>query len=211
MPGALVLSLEAAVLCYEAPGNPARALVFCSAVLDKEGWTESPEAGLRFVSCIFASTCYERSGYSLLFTARPAPLRPGMVTVTLQKMGNLDTRTLPKQRDATVIWGARISTVYATSWPVHAVADFTASALAAVGWCDCALVDSRRDQRHECQTFRFAKDGMSLAVRVTRALSRPGRTLVQYSASMVASDLRDRPDPGAHPVEGDPRSLQRGG
>jgi hypothetical protein len=190
MPGAEVLSLEAAVLCYEAPGNPARAFVFCSAVLDERGWCESPETGLRFVSGIFASACYERSGYSLLFTARPAPGKEGMVTVTLQKMGNLDTRTLPKHEDATLIWSARISTAYVTSSPVRAVADFTRAALLSLGWYGYALVDLRRDERHECQTFRLAKDGMWLAVRVARALSRPGRTVVQYSTLAITSDPR---------------------
>jgi hypothetical protein len=148
---------------------------------------------LRFVSRIFALACYEKSGYSLVFTARPTPSRQDRVTVTLQNMGNLDTRTLPRLPDATLIWSARTSTTYATSSDVRAVADSTRDTLADLGWSDYTLLESRRDKRHENQAFRFARKGMSLTVRVSRALTRRGWTLVQYSTSVVARELQTPP------------------
>jgi hypothetical protein len=190
MPGAEVLWREAAVLCYQAPGGLARALIFCSEVLDDRGWSESPEVGLRFVSPIFASACYERAEYSLAFTARPTPGKPGVVTVTLRNLGNLDTRTLPRPQDATLIRSARISTTYVTLSNVRAVADFTRNALTDLGWNDYALLESRRDKRHENQTVQFAKEGISLNVRVSCALTRRGCTLVQYSTSQALDRQR---------------------
>jgi hypothetical protein len=194
MPGAFVFSPDAAIVCYEAPGDPARAFMFYARVFDDRGWRESREDGLRFVSPLFATACYEKSDYSLVFSARPTPRKKATVTVTLQQMGTLDTRTLPRQRDATVIWSARISTTYRTAANVREAADFTRNALADLGWNDYALVESRHDLRHENQTFQFAKDGMSLTVRASRALTRWKGTLVQYSASMAAPrTTRSRP------------------
>jgi hypothetical protein len=183
MPGATAVSLESARLCYEAPGGPARALIFCAAVLHDRGWSETRQA---VVSRIFATVLFERAGYTLAFSARPTPGKPGMVTVTLQKMGNLDTRTLPREPDATLIWSARISTTYETKSNVRAAADFTRNALADLGWSDYALVESRHDERHEYQTFMFTKEGLSLTVRVSLGITRRDRTLVQYNTSMLA-------------------------
>jgi hypothetical protein len=184
MPGAKVLSLDPAILIYEAPGDPARALIFCAKVLVDAGWCESRDAGPEFVSDDFASGYYEKSGYSLAFTARPAARKRGAVTITLENRGNLDTRTLPRLRDATLIWSTRPTTAYATSSDVSDAADFTRDALASLGWNDYALVESRRDERHELQTFQFAKDAILLKIRVSLALTPWGRNLVRYSASM---------------------------
>jgi hypothetical protein len=204
MPRAAAVSPEAARLCYEAPGDPARALIFCAAVLHDRGWSETREAGLRFVSGIFATALFERSGYSIAFSARPTPGKPRMVTVTLQEMGNLDTRTLARQPDATLIWSARVSTTYVTKSNVRAAADFTRNALADLGWRDYALVESRHDERHENQTFTFAKEGLCLTVRVTLGLTRRDRTLVQYNTSILgggqsAPTSGVRGSIGAHP------------
>jgi hypothetical protein len=184
MPRAEVVSLGVALLCYEAPADPARALIFCAGVLGDRGWHECPEVGLKFASPIFATACYEKSGYSLLFTARPAPRKPGKVAVTLENMGNVDTRTLPRPRDATPIWSARISTTYVTMARVRAAADFTREALADLGWSDYALIESRHDNRYQNEAFRVEKEGISLTVRVSLGLTRRDRTLVQYNTSL---------------------------
>jgi hypothetical protein len=189
MGGAEVLWREPAVVCYIAPGDPARALLHCAKPLDELGWHESRKAGPRFVSRLVAQGCYEKSGYILAFSARPTPRQRGMVTVSLQNMGNLDTRTLPRPGDATLLRGYKISTTYATSSPVPAVADVTRSALVDLGWHDYTLVDSRHDEWHEYQIFRLAKDGIALTVRASRSLIRRGRTLVQYSPSLVSTHL----------------------
>jgi hypothetical protein len=186
MPGARVLSLTRAGVCYEAPGDPASALIFCETVLDERGWCENQEAGRKFVSPIFASACHEKSGYSLVFTARQTPGTPALVTVSLQNMGNVDTRTLPRHQDAILVASARTSTTYVTSFTVREVADFTKDALADLGWSDYALMEARRFEFHEHQTFGFAKDGMSLTVRVSLMLTHRGRSLVQYSTAMLA-------------------------
>jgi hypothetical protein len=188
LPRADVVSLRVGLLYYEAPGDPARALTFCAGVLGDRGWRECPAIGLKFASPIFATACYEKSGYSLLFTARPAPRKPGKVAVTLENMGNVDTRTLPRLRDATPIWSARISTTYVTSARVRAAADFTREALAELGWNDYTLVESRHDECHENETFRVGKDGISLTVRVSLGLTRRDRTLVQYNTSLRPLD-----------------------
>jgi hypothetical protein len=167
--------------------------------MDERGWHESLEAGPRFVSHLFASGCYQKSGFSLAFTARPTPRTSGMVTVTLQNMGNLDTRTLPRLSDATLLRGYRISSTYVTTATVSEVGDVTRKLFEDRGWNDHFIVDSRRDDYHEYEIFRLTKGQICLTVRVSRSLIRRGRTLVQYSQSMVSADAAAPAEPRPFP------------
>jgi hypothetical protein len=188
MPDAELLSLERAVLAYLAPGDPALALRFCATHLRERGWRESWADGPRFGISDFASGGYEKSGFSLVFTARQTPGRPGKVTVTLRNMGNVDTRTLPRHVNSMLILGSKTWTSYVIASNVCEAAEATRKALTDLGWNEYAPVDLLRGSGLEQQTLKFAKNGMSLKAFVTAALTRPGQTLVQYSASMLSTD-----------------------
>jgi hypothetical protein len=104
-------------------------------------------------------------------------------------MGNVDTRTLPRHVNSTLILGSRTWTTYLIASNVCEVAEATRRALADLGWNERAPVDLLGGSDLEQQTLKFAKDGMSLKAIVTAALIRPGQTLVQYSASMLSTCL----------------------
>jgi hypothetical protein len=199
MPGAELLSLERAVLAYAAPGDPALALMFCAKHLRERGWRACWADGPKFVSSDFASGGYEKSGFSLVFTARQTPGSPGMVTVTLRNMGNVDTRTLPRHVNSLLILGSKTWTTYLIASSVYEVAQATRKALADLGWNEYAPVEVLSDNGLEQQTLKFAKNGMSLKAFVTASLTRRGQTLVQYSASMLSTDL-PLPVPAPVPV-----------
>jgi hypothetical protein len=172
MPGAEVSREQTSVLVYVAPGDPASALVFSAIQLGERGWQESRAAGPTFVSNVFAPAAYEKSGYTLAFTAKQTPGKKGLVTVMLQNMGNLDTRILPRDEGATLILCGKTSTTYLTAASVRDVADNMRKALGDLGWIEHAPVNSRPSTDLEERTLHFRKNGTSLTAYISIALAR---------------------------------------
>jgi hypothetical protein len=188
MPDADVATHGTAVLVYVAPGDPTSALAFSAKQLGERGWHESRAAGPKFVSNVFASAAYEKSGFTLAFTAKQTPGERGMVTVMLQNMGTLDTRILPMHGGGMLILGGRTSSTYLTPAGVGEVVDDTRKALGDLGWIEHPVVNTRPDADLERRTLTFTKNGTSLAAVISVARALKGKTLVHYTTAMSAPE-----------------------
>lgn len=166
-------------LSYTATGTVADLTKYHQAALAKQGWKELPGTT---VSEAYASVTFEKQGYRLAFSAFPAG---ATVNITLQQLGNLDLKTVPAPKGAKVLSSFPTTQLYVTdAQPDAALAECT-KLLIAKGWEPYGSAGPM---------YTFKQNAIQLQLLISDAPAQPGKTMINYTSSLMSADLPAPPD-----------------
>ena len=117
-------------LFYQAKTSVEKGFRFHEDALKKAGWKVAADA---YVSEQMASGTYEHEGYKLSLSVMPGS-DAGMVTITLNNHGNVDTSKLPIPDNSKPFYATPVSRAYLTSTTVEAAAAALKETLTLAGW-----------------------------------------------------------------------------
>ena len=161
---------------YRAAGAVTGVFAFHRKQLTDRSWSESPGG---FVSDQSANGTFTRDGFSVSLTVFPAG-KPGTVSVLLTNHGNVDLNSLPVPPGVKPFFGGPVSASFLTETPVAKAADGCRTSLLAKGWQPYGSAGD---------TQFFKQNAVRLAVRVSSAPAQGGKTVIDYSTTLMSVDL----------------------
>jgi hypothetical protein len=159
--------------------------------LDTLGWKPVGPNPDESITDAFAQLTLEKGGYTLLLAAMPS--NPNESNVTIEHVGNLDTRALPKTDGAEEQYSSRANTLYFTSATVDDTAAAIGRLLGTAGWQSYDRAFAQTAKRADAADMLFRKKAYSLSVSVSKSAAN-GKTAVQYNVKTLAHDLPAPPD-----------------
>lgn len=167
---------NAASLSYEAPREAPEVYAFYKEILTKQGWKELGEASVMKDS---ASATFGKGGFTLSFMAYSTGM-PGKCSATIQVLGNVDLTRLPRPAGTTPFYEGPASAIYLAEGEVDATARAVGDALRNAGW---EPYGDAGDVRY------YKQNAIKLSARVMAAPAQAGKTMIDYSAVLMAADL----------------------
>jgi hypothetical protein len=165
-----------ASLSYNAPGSVQQVFAFVKQQLVDQQWKELPNA---YVSDQAASGTFARGGFTVSASVFPAG-NAGAVSVNIINHGNVDLGKLPAPQDVKPFYGGPVNTAYITETPVKETADTCRKLLLEHGWQPYGTAG---------ESMFFKQNAVRLAARVAAAPAQGGKTVIDYSASLMSVDL----------------------
>lgn len=168
-------------LTYQAPGGVKNAFDFQRKELVKRKWKELSGSTTTEQA---ASATFGRDGYSLSVMVFPAAM-PGKVFVTLINHGNVRLDKLPLPPGAKPFFAGPVSALYVTEEPVEPTAEALRKLLEADGWQPYGTAGDVQFVKKNC---------IRLSARVSLAPAQQGKTVIDYSATLMSVDLPAPPE-----------------
>jgi len=151
------------------------------------GWQPAGPKTSESVTESFAQVSLGKDGYLLTLTAMPG--EPKATTVSIQHVGNLDTRTLPRVDGAEDQYSSQLSSLYFTTVKVDEATAKLRQLLKADGWQEYDRAFSQKATRPDASDLLFRKKAYSLAVSISKPATQPNKSAVQYFVTTLAYDL----------------------
>lgn len=189
--GSTVGDQSATRLQITVPLATAAAARFYLEKLDSLGWKPAGPNAAESITDAFAQLELEKGGYTLLISAMPG--NPNQSNVSIEHVGNFDTRALPKTAGAEEQYSSRSNTLYFTSATVDETAAAIRNLLAAAGWESYERAFTQSAKRADAADMLFRKKAYSVSVSVSKSAAN-GKTAVQYNVKTLARDLPAPPD-----------------
>lgn len=168
-------------LTYETKSTVDKAHRFHAEAMTKAGWKVLPDG---YASEQMASSTYAKDGYKVSLSVMPTG-DAGVVMVTLNNHGNVDTSKLPAPDDSKPFYSTPVSTAYLTSTSVDATARLLRDKFTKAGW---------EPYGDAGDVANYKQNAIQLHVRVTTAPAQNNQTLVDYSTELMSADLPAPPD-----------------
>ncbi|MBI1346848.1 hypothetical protein GC163_11235 [bacterium] len=166
-------------LSYNAPGNVANLTKYHQAALAKQGWKELPGST---ISEAYASATFEKQGYRLALSAFP---QGDLVSLSLQQLGNVDLKTVPAPAGAKVLSSFPITQLYVSDAKPEAALAECIKVLTAKGWQPYGSAGPMHT---------FKQHAVLLQLLISDAPAQPGKTMINYTSSLMSADLPAPPD-----------------
>lgn len=163
-------------LSYTAPGTVKNVFEFQRARLSDKKWKELPGS---YISDQSANATFARGGFSLslmVFSTGQA----GVTNVSIINHGNVDLSKLPVPHGAKPFFAGPVSSSYITETPVAQTAEACRKLLLEKGWQPYGAAGDVRF---------FKQNAVRLAARVSSAPAQGGKTVIDYSATLMSTDL----------------------
>ncbi len=163
-------------LSYTAPGTVKDVFEFQRARLSDKKWKELPAS---YVSDQSANATFSRSGFSLslmVFSTGQA----GVANVSIINHGNVDLSKLPVPEGAKPFFAGPVSNSYITETSVAETAEACRKLLLEKGWQPYGTAGD---------VSFFKQNAIRLAARVSSAPAQGGKTVIDYSATLMSTDL----------------------
>ncbi len=167
---------NAASLSYEAPKATPDAYAFCKDLLTRQGWKEAGEASVMKES---ASSTFVKDGYVLSFMAYDSG-KPGITSLSLRMLGNIDLTALPRPAGTKPFYEGASSAMYLADGTVEDAAKAVRDGLLKAGW------EPYGEAGDVCY---FKRNAIKLSARVLAAPAQAGKTMIDFSAVLMAADL----------------------
>jgi hypothetical protein len=189
--GSTVGDQSATRLQITVPLATAAAARFYLEKLDALGWKPVGPNAAEGITDAFAQLELEKGGYTLLLSAMPG--KPNQSNVSIEHVGNFDTRALPKTAGAEEQYSSRSNTLYFTSATVDDAAAAIRNLLVTAGWESYDRAFTQSAMRDDAADMLFRKKAYSVSVSVSKSAAN-GKTAVQYNVKTLARDLPAPPD-----------------
>jgi hypothetical protein len=172
-------SRSLASLTYEAKGSVKDALAHHRKALLAGKWTEleGTQETDQYAAATFRNRDY-RLSLSIFPTATPD--KSGLVTITLNQHGNVDTARLPIPPGSAGFYKTPVSTAYLAEGEVDAVREAVGALLGGLGWQPYGTAGD---------VSYYKKNAVRLSARVAAAPAQGGKTLIDYSSALMSADL----------------------
>ncbi len=151
------------------------------------GWQPVGPKTSESVTESFAQVSLGKDGYLLTLTAMPG--KPKETTVSIEHVGNLDTRRLPRVDGAEEQYSSQSSSLYFTTAKVDEATAKLCQLLKADGWQEYDRAFSQKVNRPDASDLLFRKKAYSLDVSISKPAARPNKSAVQYFVKTLARDL----------------------
>ena len=163
------------------------------------GWQSAGPKTSETVTDSFAQLSLGKDGYLLTLTAMPG--EPKETTVSIQHVGNLDTRTLPRVDGAEDQYSSQLSSLYFTTATVDETAAKLRKLLKADGWQEYDRAFAQKAVRPDASDLLFRKKAYRLGVSISKPAAQPNKSAVQYFVTTLARDLPAPADAGHVEIE----------
>ena len=163
-------------LSYKAPGTVKEVFEFHQKQLLDRKWAELPGG---YVTDQVASATFTDKIFLLSITVFPGE-KPGLVSVTLNQHGNVVLARLPVPPGAKPGYAGPVSISYTSEEAVPQTAEACRKLLMAAGWEPYGTAG-------DVQFFK--QNAVRLAARVLAAPAQGGKTVIDYSTSLMSADL----------------------
>ncbi|MCA9040330.1 MAG: hypothetical protein KDA65_08295 [Planctomycetaceae bacterium] len=161
---------------YQTKGTVSEIAKEIDTALTKRGFQQLPGAT---VTPEYAAMMYQKSEYHLSLSLFPTGM-PGMVSVTLNNLGNVDVGQLPVPADAKPLYVMPTAASYLTENSVDEAKAETHRLLKESGWHDFG---------DTTVSYFMRKDGVRLQVMVMQAPAQGNKTMIQFSTEQLSSAL----------------------
>jgi hypothetical protein len=154
--------------------------------LDALGWNPAGPNAAESITDAFAQVALEKDGYTLLLSAMPS--KPNQSGVTIEHVGNFDTRALPKIDGAEEQYSSRSNTLYFAPARVDDAASAIRRLLVTAGWQEYEPAFTQSAKRADASDMLFRKRAYSVSVSVSKSPAN-AKTAVQYNVKTLAHDF----------------------
>jgi hypothetical protein len=151
------------------------------------GWQSVGPKTSESVTESFAQVSLGKDGYLLTLMAMPG--EPKKTTVSIEHVGNLDTRTLPRVGGAEDQYSSQLVSLYFTTVKVDEAAAKLRQLLTADGWQEYDRAFSQKANRPDAADLLFRKKAYSLRVSINKPAAQPNKSAVQYFVKTLTRDL----------------------
>lgn len=186
--------ISAAALNYDAKATIAAAFAFHLKLLEAQGWKDADQPAARQETEQYAQATLQKQGFTLSLSIFPNGQKPGVVSIMLQNLGDVDTRQLPKPPDGKLLFGARATSMYVTPKKVPDVAGAVAKELQARGWRPYGPAFAQTADNPDQRSLTFMQRGTGLNVFISVAPAQGNQTSLQYSTTLLDHELPAPPD-----------------
>jgi hypothetical protein len=163
-------------LNYNAPGKVAEVFATHRKQLIDQGWRQLPDAQS---TDQFASATFARDGFLLAVGVFSAGM-PGVVSVAITHLGNVDLEKLPVPGNAELVFPGAASVAFVTDMPPEPALEECRKLLGEKGWQPYGTAS---------QTLVLKQNAVRLTARIAAAAGQAGKTMVTYSAALMSADL----------------------
>jgi hypothetical protein len=197
IPGSKVARGGSAALEIGVPGTVADVAAFYRKTFDGLGWKPQPRPDGQVTnddSDHVASSTLWKDGFCLTLSVFGFGAK-NSATVSLQFLGNFDTRTLPRVDGSKPLSESQTQTVFTTE-VLAAKAEYTvAKALKAEGWQQYSALEARSGGKAGEQRFLdLRKEGYTVHVQIGPYTADGSRTAVHYLVLALSHELPAPPD-----------------
>ena len=186
-PGATVGQQSATQLHVQVPLPVPQAVDFYVAKLEALGWKQAGPKTSQTITDSFAQLGLGKDGYLLTLMAMSG--KPKEAGVTIEQLGNLDSRNLPRVEGAEDQYSRQSSSLYFTTATVDASAAALRKRLKADGWQEYDRAFSQSANRPETADMLFRKKAYMLGVSINKPATQPKKSAVQYFVKTLARDM----------------------
>jgi hypothetical protein len=151
------------------------------------GWQRVGPKTSEIVTESFAQVSVGKDGYLLRLMAMPG--EPKETTVSIEHVGNFDTRTLPRVEGAEEQYSSQSSSLYFTTMTVDKATARLRQLLKADGWQEYDQAFSQKANRPDASDLLFRKKAYSLRASISKPAAAPTKSAVQYIVTTLARDL----------------------
>ena len=135
----------------------------------------------------FAQVSLGKDGYLLRLMAMPG--EPKETTVSIEHVGNFDTRTLPRVEGAEDQYSDQSSSLYFTTMKVDEATARLRQLLKADGWQEYDQAFSQKANRPDASDLLFRKKAYNLRASISKPAAAPTKSAVEYIVTTLARDL----------------------
>jgi hypothetical protein len=168
------------------------AIEFYRGKLDALGWKPAGPKSAETITDSFAQLSVGKDGYLLQLMGLSS--KPNEASITIQHLGNLDSRTLPRVEGAEDQYSCQSNSFYFTTANVEAATAALRRLLQADGWQEYDQAFSQKAVRPDAADLLFHKKIYSLVVSISKPATQPAKSAVQILVTTLAHDLPAPPD-----------------
>jgi hypothetical protein len=185
--GSIVGATSATKLHVAVPVSVVDAVDFYLRKLEQLGWRRTGPQTAESITESFAQVSIGKDGYLLALTAMPG--KPKESSVTIEHLGNLDARTLPRINGAEDQYSTQSSSLYFARGKVDVAAAALRRLMKSEGWQEYGQAASQTANRNDASDILFRKKGYSVRIFINKPASQPDKIAVQSSVATLEHDL----------------------
>ena len=165
-----------ACLTYNAQGKVAEVFALLGKQLIGQRWQQLPDAQ---ATGQVAGGTFARDGFLLAVSVYSVGT-PGVVSVAITHLGNVDLEKLPVPGKARLVFPGPASVAFLTDMPAEKATLECRKLLLAQGWQPYGTAGD---------TLVLKQNAVRLTARIVAATGQGGKTMVSYSAALMSADL----------------------
>jgi hypothetical protein len=155
--------------------------------LEELGWKRTGPKTAESVTEAFAQVSLAKEGCLLTLTAMPG--KPKESNLTIEHLGNLDARTLPRIDGAEEQYSTQSSSLYFARGKVAEATGALRRLMKSNGWQEYDQAFSQSANRNDASDLLFRRKGYSVRLFINTPAAQPDKVAVQYSVATLEHDL----------------------